>query len=186
MNALWDAGTLVITPERRGAASVTDRAGSPLAHCDENGVLADSAGTVLLHAPVTVPGHGWREQRKDVTIGVTDAAGVTLGTGAVRKYTLTPRSRRLTVVVSAPGGGGEGKIEAADKHGDELSVTSNGEPVASVTVEHVKAGFMRKNRIYTAELTGRPSDQLAAPLVAAVIRYQALLDGVSQVAMRER
>ena len=189
MNAsaqLWRAQTLVVEPSGSGrghAAEVKDRAGAPLATSDAEGTLSDQSGAVLLRAPLREGGRG--RNPADVGVEVAGGDGRPLGEVRVVKYRLGPRARSLTLEVRDTGGGEVARLEPRDKKGDRLGVAAGGTDVATVTVEVVKKGFLRKSRIYTAHLVGDVPEAARPLVLAGLIRYDAMLKAVMAASMSD-
>jgi hypothetical protein len=184
---LLRAPSLTLTPEGRGAAytvAVADRAGARLASCDAEGTLRWHTGDVLLLAPVRR--HGRRDQPLQVGLDVADAWQRPLGSGRVVKYGFGPRARKVTVALTDAAGAPVGKLEPRDHRGDELALASDAGDLATVAVEHVKTGFLRRARIYRADLTAALQPAARPLVLAALIRYDALLALAADAATSDR
>ncbi len=184
MHPLVAASQFIVHPSNTGGghtAEVTDPSGSKIGAWTAAGDILDEAGTKVLETPVKwdAPRHG----PITVEMQINDAAGSTLGAARVAKYTLGPRAKRLTVAISDAAGTQVGRIEPTDKKGEQLKVSVGEIPVASVDVAEVKAGFLRKKRVYATQVTGAMSDAARPLVIAALLRYDALLDGVLSASM---
>jgi hypothetical protein len=181
----WRAQSLVVAPTGAGrgyAAEIKDAAGAPVATCDAEGTVRDVSGDELLTAPVRW--HGRRDRGLNAGIEIA-AGGRALGEGRVVKYGLGPRARKATIEISDAQGGATARLEPRDKRGEELAVTANGADLATVAVAVVKKGFLRKSRVYTVDLAEPMPEDLRPLVLAATIRYDALLDAVAAASMRD-
>ncbi|MGI8631889.1 MAG: hypothetical protein ACR2NA_04995 [Solirubrobacterales bacterium] len=79
----------------------------------------------------------------------------------------------------------EARVEPRDKRGESLAVTASGQAMAEIAVEQVKAGFLRKSRVYKLEMIGAPPADHAPLVLGAAIRYDAALTAVGLVSMRD-
>lgn len=186
MHPLVAASQFNVHPTNSGGghtAEITDPSGSKIGAWTAAGDILDDSGTKVLSAPVKwdAPRHG----PITVEMQINDATGSALGAARVAKYTLGPRAKKLTVAISDTAGTQVGRIEPLDKKGEQLKVSVGEIPVASVDVTEVKAGFLRKKRIYATQITGAMSESARALVVAALLRYDALLDGVLSASMKD-
>jgi hypothetical protein len=186
MHPLVTASQFKVHPTNSGGghtAEVTDSSGSKIGAWTAAGDILDDSGTKILSAPVKweAPRHG----PISVEMQIADGSGSSLGSARVAKYTLGPRAKKLTVAISDIAGTQVGRIEPVDKKGEQLAVSVGEIPVASVDVTEVKAGFLRKKRIYAIQVTGSMSDSARPLVIAALLRYDALLDGVLSAAMKD-
>jgi hypothetical protein len=180
---LWQFGTLVVEPIGKGrghAAEIKDRGGVARATSDDEGTIKDGPGAVLLRAPLR-KAYG----PSDVAIDVADAEGRKLGEARVTKHSLGPRARNLTLTISDPAGSELARLEPRDKRGEELVVVAAGSDVATVKVEHVKAGLLRKSRVYTAGLVAEVPEPERSLALAGIIRYEAMLKEVEGLSMSD-
>lgn len=182
----WRAPSFTVVPSGTGrgySAEIKDQAGATLATSDAEGTIRDVAGDVLLSAPLR-----WRDRGDrptDAGIEVTDAEGRALGSGRVVKYGVGPRTRKATMAIVDPQGGEAARLEPRDKRGEQLTVAANGAELATVAVAQVKSGFMRKSRVYTVDLSGAVTDELRPLVLAASVRYDALLNAVVAASARD-
>lgn len=180
---LWQFGTLVVEPIGKGrghAAEIKDRSGVVRATSDDDGTIKDEAGSVLLRAPLR-KAYG----PSDVAVDVTDAEGRKLGDARVTKHALGPRARRLTLTISDSAGSELACLEPRDKRGEELVLVAAGSDVATVKVEQVKAGLLRKSRVYTADLIAAAPEPVRPLALAGIIRYEAMLKEVEGLSMSD-
>jgi hypothetical protein len=181
---LWQFGTLVVEPIQKGrghAAEIKDRGGAVRARSEDDGTIKDEAGSVLLRAPLRKahsPG--------DVAIDVADAEGRKLGEAGVAKYSLGPRSKTLTLTIQDAAGSEVARLEPRDKQGDEFGLSAAGSDVATVRVERVKVGLLRKSRVYTADLIAEVPEPVRSLAMAGLIRYEAMLKEVEGLSVRDR
>lgn len=178
---LWNAGTFVVEPIEKGrghAAVVKDGAGAERAASTADGTIQDLAGSVLLGAPM-------RRARKpsDVAIDVATADGQALGEVHVTKYRLGPRARSLSLALLDPSRTELARLEPRDDRGEALGLSVGGADAATVRVEQVKAGFLRKTRVYTAEVFAAVPEPMRPLALAAIIRYDAMLKAVTAASM---
>lgn len=179
---IWSGGTIVITPDGRGAA-VSDGGGSPIASCDAGGTISDAASNAI--ASANLLDQGRRPKPGGVGLVVSSPSGGKLGEARVAKYRIGPKARRATLAISDGQGGEAGRLEPRDKRGAELELTAAGSVITTVTMEQVKSGFMRKTRVYTASLMGDPG-QNAALFLAVLVRFDAALSAVVDAVGSER
>ena len=174
---LWRAQVLLIEPSTKGwgqAAEVKDSGGAPLATSDADGTTQDAAGQLLVRAPLRDrPGKARDPSR--VAADVVAADGTKLGELRVAKYRFMPRVRWLAVRIHDSDGAEVARLEARDKRGDELIVATDGREVATIAVDRVKRGLLRKLRVYRAQLSGEVSEAQRPLVLAAIIRYDAML-----------
>lgn len=180
---LWQLGTLVVEPTGKGrghAAEIKDSGGVARATSADDGTIKDESGSVLLVAPL-------RKARSagDVAIDVADAGGRTLGEVSVAGFTIAPRRRKVTLTIRDSSGSELARLEPRDKHGEQLSLAATGSDVATVRVEQVKSGFLRKSRVYTVDLLAEAPESLRPLAMAALIRYEAMLKEVEALSMRD-
>lgn len=183
-NPLLRASSFTVAPTGSGgnhATEIHDSGGGILATCDAAGNISDPSNVVLLRAPV----------RSDVTrnsvtveMDITGAEGDAIAIARVVKYGIGPRSKKATVAVTDAQGTEIARLEARDKKGEDLAVASGDTEYASIGVAEVKAGFMKKNRIYSVALPSAIPDSTRLPILALAIRYDALLDAVASGVMR--
>lgn len=88
----------------------------------------------------------------DVAIDVANAEGLKLGEASVTTYALGPRNGKLTLTIRDAAGSELARLEPRDKQGEQLGLTAAGSDIATVKIERVKAGLLRKSRVYTADL----------------------------------
>ncbi len=181
-SSFWRAESYIVTPRRRdGTGEITDSGGGPLGSYDAAGRLMDSSGQVLLLAPVR--SKGGRVRRPEVEMPISNAEGHLLGTARVVKYTLGPRSKKVTAAVTNEGGDEVARLEPRDDKGLRLAVTAGGADVATVDIEEIKAGLFRKTRVYRVTTVGEITDALRPFVFALTTRYDALLVGVIAASM---
>jgi hypothetical protein len=183
---LWRTPSLIVSPSGSGSgytAEIKDQTGALLATCDAGGTVRDQSGDGLLVAPLRWEGRG--DRPTDAGIEVTDPEGRGLGVGRVVKYGVGPRARKATIAMIDPDGGEAARLEPRDKRGEQLAFTANGSELATVAVNVVKQGFLRKSRVYTVELPGEIPDALRPLVLATAIRYDALLNAVVAASARD-
>ncbi|HEX8208112.1 MAG TPA: hypothetical protein VF587_18765 [Solirubrobacteraceae bacterium] len=178
---MLSARTFTLRPSDFGkVAEVTDESGAPLAAL-RNGYLTTVDGTHLVGVAVHEPSGFRRDRVTDVALGVGDGQGRPAGGANIVKYGFGPRARKLTLALRGADGVERGRIEPADDRGLELVATYDGAEAARVSIEEVKAGFLRKDRIYTVRLATEP-DVL---LLGSIIGFDALLHAAQGVSMRD-
>jgi hypothetical protein len=181
------ATRIVVRPTGHGknySVEVSDQAGSTVATCDPDGTIRDAAGTPLLSAPVRWAGRG--DKPTDAGIEIADAGASPLGTARVVKYGVGPRAKKATIEVTDAQGAQVLRLEPRDKRGEELALTADDSEIATVAIEQVKAGFLRKARVYTVEIAGAAAEPLRPLAFATVIRYDVLLNAVAAASARDR
>lgn len=183
---LWRTQTLLVEPSASGrgeAAEVKERSGTPLASSDADGTLSDESGAVLLRAPLRERG---RERKPaDVGIVVADGNGRPVGEARVVRYRLGPRARSITVAIKDAAEGDAGRLEPRDRKGEQLAVRVGDSEVATVAVEAVKRGLLRKSRVYRADIVADVPEPLRPLVLASVIRYDAMLKAVMAASTRD-
>jgi hypothetical protein len=180
---LWQVGTLVVEPIRKGrghATEIKDRSGAVRARSEDDGTIQDEAGSVLLRAPLRKA-----REPEDVAIDVSDAGGRKLGEASVTKHALGPRARRLTLTIRDSVGTELARLEPRDKRGEELGLVAAGRDVATVRVEQVRAGLLRKSRVYIADLVAGVPEPVRSLALAGIIRYDAMLKEIEGLSMRD-
>ena len=187
MDAAWRAGRLIARPSGHGekyGVEVTDAGGATLATCAADGTISVPSGAQLLSAPLRLEGRG--DKPTDATVAIADAEGVPVGTARVTKYGVGPRAKKATIEVTTPQGESVLRVEPSDKRGQELALTAGETEIATVTVEQVKAGFLRKTRIYTVDIRQPPPEPLQPLALATLIRYDVLLNAVVAAVASDR
>lgn len=182
---LWRSRSLTITPsgyDNGYSVAISDGAGAALATCDAAGTVRDYAGAVLISAPLRLPE---RDERPTATaMSLVDGAGQWLGGARVLNYGVGPRARKATIAAVDPNGAELARLEAVDHKGEQLALSSNGTRLATVAVERVKSGFMRKTNVYTVTFEAHVHEQLRPMVLALATRYDALLTAVVNAANR--
>ena len=184
---LWEATRITLTPTGSGRSygvEVKDESGSTLAACDAEGTIRDAAGEAILTAPLHWEGRG--NKATDVRVDFADAGGSALGTGRVTKYGVGPRAKKATVEVVDAGGVTALRLEPRDGRGQELALTAGDSALATVAVEQVKTGFMRKSRVYTVVLADGVTQDVRPLALATAIRYDAVLNAVVSAVASDR
>jgi hypothetical protein len=180
------AQSLVLRPTGAGrgySVTVSDRAETPLGVCDGDGVLRDHAGQPVLQAPLHWDGR--RDRATSAAIAVADAHGTPLGAVRIANYGIGPRARKATLAILDAQGGEVARLEPSDARGEQLAMSAAGVPVATIGVTAVKAGFLRKDRVYALDFTAAPPAAVRPLLLAAAIRYDALLNAVVTASRRD-
>lgn len=186
-DALWQATRLTLRPTGSGrsySVAVEDATGATLATCDAGGTIRDAAGDVIATAPVQWEGRGDRPTDASVEIGSAD--GNPLGKARVTKYGVGPRAKKATIDVTDAQGAEVLRLEPRDGRGSQLVVVSGDADLATVAVEQVKAGFLRKARVYTVEPASGLTDAMRPLVLLTAIRYDALLNAVVSAAAADR
>ena len=177
------ARSLTLRPSDLGrTVEVTDDSGAPLATY-RGGQLMGAAGEPLLRIAVQKPGgfSGKRDRPAEVSLDIGDAQGAPLGTANIVKYGFGPRAKKLTLVLTRTDGAEAGRIEPDDDRGERLLATAGGAAAATVSVEQVKLGFLRRARVYTVRFGAEPEPLL----LGALVGYEALLSEAQAAAMRD-
>jgi hypothetical protein len=183
---LFSATSFGIFPTNSGAghtAEIKDAGGTPIGSWNPSGDILDASGSKVLSAPMQ-----WDAPRRGpfkVELQILDASGEPLGAARVAKYTLGPKSKKLTVSISDTTGTEVGRIAPLDKKGEQLGVTVGEIQVGTVEVSTVKAGFLRKNRVYSARFMGSISEAARPLVVGTLLRYDALVDGVISASTKD-
>jgi len=183
VDAVWQAGRLILKPSGHGqkyGVEVTDAGGTALATCAADGEIRDASGALLLGAPLSWHDRG--DKPTDALVAIADADGTPLATARVTKYGVGPRAKKATLDVTDPRGEPLLRLEPRDKRGEELALTAGETELATATIEQVKAGFLRKARVYTVELGPAAPEPLRPLALATMIRYDALLNAVVSAA----
>ena len=179
-HSLWRTQAFTVAPTRN-TGEITDSDGAALGTWDAQGTVRDSSGTALLQAPVRSKGH--RHKPAEVEMDLSDAGGAALGTARVVKYGLGPRGKKATVAIVDAQGAEVARLEPRDDKGEQLAVTSGTEEYATIGVTEVKAGFLRKARVYSVSVASEVPEAIRPLVVAAAVRYDALLDGLVAAVM---
>jgi hypothetical protein len=147
------------------------------------GQLTGSDEQPILRLAVNKPGRmsGRRDNPAAVALEVGDAQGAPVGRASIVKYGFGPRAKKLTLALTRPDDAEAGRIEPADDRGEHLRATVDGAEAATVSVEQVKVGFLRKARVYSVQLSGE-ADTL---LLGALVGYEALLQEAMAASMRD-
>lgn len=180
---LWQVGTLVVEPRGKGrghAAEIKDGGGVVRASSEDDGTIKDEAGSVLLRAPM-------RKARgpSDVALDVSNSEGRQLGEVRVTNYSFGPRGRNLTLTFRDSAGSELARLEPRDKRGEALGLVAGGSDVATVKVGHVKAGLLRKSRVYTVDLVAEVPEPARLLAMAGIIRFDAMLREVEGLSVRD-
>ena len=181
------ATRIVVRPTGHGknySVEVSDQAGSTLATCDPEGVIRDAADTPLLSAPLRWEGR--RDKPADAGVEIADADGQPLGSARIANYGVGPRAKKATIEVADAQGTSVLRLEPRDKRGEELALTAGDDELATITVEQVKAGFLRKARVYTVDIAQPAPEPLRRLALATAIRYDVLLNAVVAAVARDR
>ena len=176
---------LTLTPSGHGSGysvAVGDRSGAPLAVCDAAGTVRGQGGEVLLHAPLRWEGR--RDKPTGATLDIADGTGTPLGSAKVVKYGVGPRARKASLEIGDASGAAVALLEPRDHAGDELAIAADGRDVATIAVTKVKTGFLRKSRVYSLEHLAEAAEPLRTLVVAAAIRYDAVLGAVVAASAR--
>lgn len=153
-------------------AEVTDGAGKPLAAADGAGTISDPAGVPLLVAPLAVEGQ--QNRMRHTKLAVSDGAGAPLGEVQVVKYSFGPRSSKVTLSLTGPGGEEVARIEPQDKKGEHMALTVRGAPTGTLEQFSRKRGLLKSSSSFKLELSGEVGGRARALVVAAAVRFQAL------------
>ncbi len=181
---LFRAAVLQLSCARSSAgqtAEVTDGANLPLAASDGRGAIRDSSGNELLRAPIALERRA--ERGTDTKLEVSDPAGIRLGEVRVTRYSFGPRSSKATLSLTADGAE-VARLEPQDRKGEEVVITAGGAPVGTLRQTSRKRGLLRSSINYTVELTGDVEQRLRPLVIAAAIRYQALVAAAASASQR--
>jgi len=181
------ATRIVVRPTGHGknySVDVTDQAGSTLATCDAEGVIRDTAGAPLLSAPLRWDGRG--DKPTDAGVEIADAEGRPLGSARIASYGVGPRAKKATIEVADAQPTSVLRLEPRDKRGLELALTAGDDELATIAVEQVKAGLLRKARVYTVDIAQPAPEPLRRLALATVIRYDVLLNAAVAAVARDR
>ena len=186
MASLSAQPALTLTPSGHGrgyTVAVGDRSGAPLAVCDAEGTVRGQAGEVLLHAPLRW--HGRRDKPTGAALEIADASGAPIGSAKVVRYGVGPRSRKASLEIADASGAAVALLEPRDHAGDVLAIAVGGRDLTTIAVTKVKTGFLRKTRVYAVEHVAEAAEPLRTLVVAAAIRYDAVLGAVVAAAARD-
>lgn len=161
---------------------VRDGAGVALASVDDAGTVTGPAGETLLQARLEWEGR--RDQGTGAKLAVSDAAGSALGEVRVLKYSVTPRSSKLTLSV-VDAGGEVARLEPGDDN-DEIVVSAGDARVGTLRQTGRKRGLLRSTTSYRLELTGPLEGPRRMLVLAAALRYQKLLVEATHASERHR
>ena len=172
--------------ERSGdgqTATVLGAGDAPLASCDDAGRVVGADGSPLLSATFSFE-RGQRSRPGEARVDVAGADGTAVGGLTVRRYTVTPFSKRLTLALLAADGAEVGELAPADKKGRELVVTCGGSEAVRLELADRDRSLRRTVERYTLTAAAKPAppaDMLAA---AAVLRYGKIFSELSARANR--
>lgn len=116
---------------------------------------------------------------------ISDAGGAMLGTGRVVRYGLGPRAKKATVSIRNPEDQEVARLEPTDKKGERLSIKSGTGDLATIEVAKVKKGFLSKTRVYTVSLFGAIPDELRPSVLAAAVRYDAVIKALEAASLHQ-
>ena len=156
-----------------------DGTGQALATVDRAGEIADSTGNPLLLAPLRFEGRS--DRGTNAMLDVSDPNGTPLGEVRLKRYSVTPRSRKATLSITAAESE-VARLEPQDGKGEELAITSGDRPVGTLHSTG-KRGFIRRSTNYRLELTGDVDDRVRQLVLAAAIRYDALLTAAASASL---
>lgn len=163
--------------------ALTDPAGQVLGAADSSGTIRDADGVARWHVPSELPGRSDRPLQ--ARLRVLGADGSQLGECVVRKYKIGPRSQHVTMAVVNADATEVAVVAATDGKGAQLAAMRGETRLATVAVSKVKAGFLRKNRVYAIELDPSLDAATRELLVPALVRYDGLLGLVTSAASRD-
>ena len=185
---IWDGavGVLLERSSDGHTATVLGAGDRVLASCDDAGTVVGADNSTLMTASLSAPLRGARSgapgadlKRLRARVDVAGADGTVAGTLAVRRFTVTPFSRRITIALLHPDGDEVGHLSAVDRKGRELAVTCGDSSVATLALAERDRGIRRTVERWAVTLEARPlppADLLAA---AAILRHGKLLAEVS-------
>lgn len=162
-------------------AEIKDTGGGAIGATDSSGAVRDASGNVLFLAPVSYKTK--RHGPLNVWMDIKTAQGDPLGTAQVVKYGLGPRSKTATLSLQSTTAEEIIRLEPADKKGERLRIFSGDTEYATIDVTEVKTGFMRKAKIYTVTRSGAAPEDLETFVLAAAIRYDAVIDALLSASM---
>jgi len=184
---IWDGATAVLLERSSdgNTASVLGADDAVLASCDDAGTVLGADGSTVMTAPFSIPrgahsgapGADLKRLRAHVDVAAADGSAV--GTLVVRRFTVTPFSKKITIAMLDPGEDEIGDLSAADRKGRELVVTCGGSRVASLELADRDRGIRRTVERWSLTVEARPpapADLLAA---AAILRHGKMLAEVS-------
>ena len=185
--AIWEGAEAVLFERSSDGqtATVLGAGDAVLAKSDDAGNVVDAQGAPLMTASFSEPrgagsdrpGGGLKKLKAQVEVASPD--GTPAGALGVRKFSVGPFSRKLTIVLRDPAGEEIGKLSNADRKGKELAVTVGGATVANLAQVERDRGIKRTVERWSLRVEGRPeapNDLLAA---AAILRYNKMLAAVS-------
>lgn len=184
---IWN-GAIAVLFERSSAgntATVLGPGDALLASCDDAGTVIGADGSTLMTAAFFIPA-GARSQAPGADLKalgahvvVAGADGTPVGTLVIRRFTITPFSRKITIAMLDPGGAAIGELSSADRKGRELAVSCGGSSVASIALADRDRGIVRTVERWSLSAGGRPPAPCDLLVAAAILRHRKLLAAVS-------
>ena len=141
---IWD-GAIAVLLERSSdgnTATVLGAGDAVLASCDDAGTVIGADGSTLMTAAFSAPSGAHSDapgadvKRLRARVEVAGADGTTVGTLVVRRFTVTPFSKKITIAMLDPGGAEIGDLSTVDRKG----------PRAGRYVRRLKRGEPRARR----------------------------------------
>ena len=184
---IWEGATAVLFERSSDGhtANVLGAGDAVLATCDDAGTVVGADGSTLMTAVFSAPAGAHSDRpgadlkRLRAQVDAVAADGTAAGTLGVRKFTVTPFSKKITIAMLDPGGAEIGELSNADRKGRELAVTCAGSKLAGLALADRDRGIRRTVERWSLTVDARPpapADLLAA---AAILRYAKLLAEVS-------
>lgn len=184
---IWD-GAIAVLLERSSAghtATVLGAGDAVLASCDDAGTVVGADGAALMTATFSPPRGAHSDlpgadlKRLRAQVDVVGADGAAAGTLGVRRFSVTPFSKKITIAMLDPGGTEIGDLSTVDRKGRELAVTCGGSSVATLALADRDRGISRTVERWSLSVEARPpapADLLAA---AAILRQGKVIAEVS-------
>ena len=160
---------------------IKDIGGSVVATRSGDGTVRGASGEPIASVRTR---RGSRPDRPlECALDVTDPSGGPLATATVAKFKFTPRSKTLSVAVADAGGAEAARFEHDGS--ERVDIVAGGSSVGTLSIETVKKGFLRRERVYTLDLAGELAEPTRTLVVAVAAGYEALGQEVQGAAMRD-
>lgn len=181
---LFSAGRLGIVAAAGlgGGTAEVSEGDNRLAGAERDGRIVAADGTELLRAPLRFDGRD--DLGTNAMLDVIGADGGPLGEVRVKSFSVTPRSRKATLSLLRDGRE-LARFEPGADRGENLAITVDGIVAGTLVKEH-KRGLIRKSTTYTLELNGAAAPPARELIVAAAIRYDALLTTAAGAGLADR
>jgi hypothetical protein len=177
---IWDGAVAILFERSSDGQTATALAAGDavLARCDDAGAVTSANGSALMWAQFSFP-HGIRSHPNSARVDVWAADRVWAGTLTVRRFTVTPFSKRFTIAMSDARGTEVGELSPADKKGRSLAVSAGGSQVAALELSERDRSVRRTVERWSLSVGSRPAGPAELLAAATVLRYGKIVAEVS-------